>query len=621
MPPEIPSARVARLVPAPAEGSGPAAAPEAAEGPVAPDARTSAVTPEAAAPADRYPVREDDRGRFLACLDLPEVKVRVERGQAASAAAARKAPEGTIFVDGAAQGEPFLDLDRRVFNLDHHEGCVRSFTLAACDQALALVLRGLDLREKPWTIHANEPDLDTVLALWVMLNAFHLRDGSAEIRRAVIPLVRLEGVIDVYGLELSELTGFPPELLAEARGRLDGLRERELAVKRAGSWGEEDALEFTAAQLRAIDELVYPPGHFAGVRGFEELARVELGLDRIAVVCRAETGIYEVERDLKRLYGRRLGVIVLQKDAGTYTLRQVDHFLPVGLEAVYEKLNVLDPEVSGGAGNRWGGSGEIGGSPRKTGTGLAPAEIAEALRLAFRPPGLLARLAAAGAALGLSAAPLALAWWGAAGGWGEGGEATLAPASTAAGLVLAVLLFAGLALKRPRQFGLHLPEGLDWLALLPAALAGAYLGGAWLAAPGREGLGGMATPRLLVILALPLLGEVVFRGIAHGTLMRRFRVQHPGGPWFVSRPVLLCALLYAAGSAPFWLVAGSPAARHWPALGAEWAPLPVAAFVAGTALFALAAGMARERAASLGAPLLFHYAALGGLLALGALAG
>lgn len=584
--------------------------------------------PEPAAVPDRYPVREGERGRYLTCLDLPEVRVCVERGQTVTAAAARRAPEGTLFLDGAAQGEPFLDLDRRVYNLDHHEGCVRSFTLATCDQALALVLRGLDLHEKPWTIHANEPDLDAVLALWVLLNAVHLRGDAAGVRRSLIPLIRLEGVIDVHGLELRELTGFPPEQLAETSRRLDALREGELEVKRAGRWEAIDPLDFTASQLRAIDALVYPPGHFASAGGFEELARVELGLDRIAVVCRADGGVYEVERDLKRLYGRRLGVIALQKNPATYTLRQVDHFLPVGLEVVYDKLNVLDSAVSGGAGNRWGGSSEIGGSPRKSGTELAPAEIAAAVGLAFRPPGFVARLAAAGLALGLSALPMAVVWWGAYEGRGGGGETTIAPGFAAAGLGLALALLVALARKRPRLFGLHLPEGWSWLALLPPALAGAALGGAWLALPVAggsaakpAGLLGPSTSALLVALALPLLAEVVFRGVAHGILMRRFRVQHPGGPWFVSRPAMLCTLLYAAWTVPVWIVAGPPAARFWKAFAPAPAPLPIAGLVLGAALFGLAAGMARERAASLVAPLLFHLLAFGGLLALLALGG
>ncbi len=108
--------------------------------------------PESPDLPDRYRVREEAGRALPVCLDAPEIRVVVSRSSSAAAGAARKAPEGTIFLDGAAQSEPFIDTQRRVMNLDHHQGCVRPFTLATCEQALALVLRGLDLREKPWTI-------------------------------------------------------------------------------------------------------------------------------------------------------------------------------------------------------------------------------------------------------------------------------------------------------------------------------------------------------------------------------------------------------------------------------------------------------------------------------------
>ena len=56
-----------------------------------------------------------------------------------------QANKGTIFLDGAAKGEPFMDASRGIYNLDHHEGCVRSFTLSTCEQAMILIRKGLDL--------------------------------------------------------------------------------------------------------------------------------------------------------------------------------------------------------------------------------------------------------------------------------------------------------------------------------------------------------------------------------------------------------------------------------------------------------------------------------------------
>ncbi len=553
---------------------------------------------------NRYPIKEDAGGRYLSCLEAPEVRVRLERRQSVSASAARKAPEGTIFVDGAAQGEPFLDLERRVYNLDHHEGCVRPFTLAACEQALVLVCRGLDLRERPWTVIANEPDLDTVMAIWVLVNSMHLKAHESPIRRVVIPLVRLEGLIDVHGLEFRELTGFPEGVLSETFQKLERLREREKALKGANRWHEADPLDYLVEQLRELDGMVYPPDFFEAFPGFEELAKVELTDHKIAIVCRCECGIYELEKDLKRLYGPRLGVIVLQKDERTYTLRQVDPFLPVNLEAAYRKLNVLDPAAeSGGAANRWGGSGEIGGSPRQSGTDLKPGDIAEACRLAYRRPPLKERLVAIGFAALAAAGGVGAGWLAISGllpGLPDDGLRVGAPSFLAGSLAAALVLLLALAHRRRRRlYGLQLPEGRDWLFVAPAVVLGALAGGVWALAPAASA----ALPGAVVWLVLaagPLAAELLFRGAVHGILSRVFRVQHSSGRWLVSWPVVISAVLFAAATWGLSAALPVPLGRLWPAQAVLLVPL--GALVAGLAL-----GVARERSGSLLASLALHY--------------
>ena len=96
--------------------------------PTAPQTAVTEVISEAPVTMGNLPVRyqwkEDDAGSYLMCVEASNIQVRIERGVSLSAAAARKAPKGTIFLDGAAQGEPFMDASRGVYNLDHHEGCV-----------------------------------------------------------------------------------------------------------------------------------------------------------------------------------------------------------------------------------------------------------------------------------------------------------------------------------------------------------------------------------------------------------------------------------------------------------------------------------------------------------------
>ena len=57
----------------------------------------------------------------------------------------------------------------------------------------------------------------------------------------------------------------------------------------------------------------------------------------------------------------------------------------IDLEEAYAKLNLLDPRVDGRPpSKKWGGSDDIGGSPRPEGTALTAREIAKILKLTYR---------------------------------------------------------------------------------------------------------------------------------------------------------------------------------------------------------------------------------------------
>jgi len=555
----------------------------------------------------RYLLRDDRDGRSLRCVEAPNIAVRLERGLSVPAASARRAPEGTIYLDGAAQGEPFLDAERRVYNLDHHEGCIRPFTVATCEQVMTLLLKGLDLRNGEWTLVANEPDFDTVLAIWLMLNHLRVVSQNGSVRRRLLPVVRLEGVIDSHGLELVELTAFPDDLLRDTLATIDRLRSRELDLKRNGGWATADLLQYTAETLHDIDQLVYSPRDFDGLTEVEEVVRVPLTTDRIAVLCRTSVGIYEVERHLRRLYGDRVGLIVLEKDPTTYTLRQTDPFLPRSLEAVYERLNQLDPGTD--RRNRWGGSADIGGSPRGRGTRLDPEEIARACGWVHRPPpaasrlrstagAVLLALGALGAAVLTSLPPLGRALW----------QGSLTQADPVTALLFGLQLAAFVALLavlrkppwRPARLGIRWPVGPGWAALLPATAAAALAGGACLPGP----LGGSAVPTAtawLSLVAVVTAWEGLFRGLVHGRLVHHFPVQRPDGAWFLSTPTLVAALLSALGVSFLCLAPG-------------WFPpvLPplarVAVGFAAALILGLATGVARERSGSLLAPIALHAA-------------
>jgi Type II CAAX prenyl endopeptidase Rce1-like len=556
---------------------------------------------------DRYSIRSKGGDRELICSESPTLAVRIERGLSIPSSTVRKAPPGSIYLDGAAEGGPFLDAEKGLFNLDHHEGCIRSFTLSTCEQAIVLTRRGLELKGRDWTLYANDPDLDTVLAIWVLLNHVRLNDANPEIRTRIMPLIRLEGIIDAQGLEMQELSGFTAEVQEKVFAELEQLRSKEVTLKKEGKWGEIDFLQYTADTLHAIDAMVYSSRHFEGVIEIEELARTEMGRNRLAIVCRSETGVYEVEPELRRLYGDRLGVIVLQKDPGTYTLRQVDMFFPSALESVYDRLNLIDPAAGNRrSGNRWGGSGEIGGSPRATGTALTPHQISDVLAQAYRkqtrPQRLGALCFAVLEAAALMAGPLMATYFF---GWLKGPAGSIDGylrnnVGIYAGALCALSFLLSIAAVRTRRklLGLCMPVGFDWLVLFPAALLGALFGGAWIL-PGElrsfRDILELQWPYIASAIGFPIAAEVIFRGLVHGMLAQHFPTQHTDGHWFLSWPVFISSSLYACYSALPFL---------------PFFDRGMGLTFAGALLFGISSGMARERSESLLPCLILHWSCL-----------
>ena len=134
---------------------------------------------------ERYAVKKNNGDRVLICLEAPNLNVHIEAGLSISGSVARKSPGGTIFLDGVAQCEPFMDHERQVYNLDHHEGCVRAFTLSACEQTLVMYMKGLDLQAREWNVFANEPDLDTILATIRRVHETLHAEGTRRITSAI----------------------------------------------------------------------------------------------------------------------------------------------------------------------------------------------------------------------------------------------------------------------------------------------------------------------------------------------------------------------------------------------------------------------------------------------------
>ncbi len=565
---------------------------------------------------DRYSVKSGDTEPVLTCLEAPNLQVVIKAGLSVTASAARKASSGTIYLDGVAQSPPFLDHEKKVYNLDHHEGCVRTFTLATCEQALIMCMKGLNLRDREWKIFANEPDLDTILAIWIILNHQRINNPDAIHRRSLFALVRLEGVIDALGLEQRELCGLPAELLQKLMRVIDRLRIEEVALKKNGEWAGTDFSAYTVRVLRQLDQFLIKQEELEDFKGIEELARIELSEKRIAVVVRSDLGIYELEPHLNKLYGKRLGWVALQRSDVDYTLRQMDLFMPVSLEAVYQRLNFMDPAVKGRIGeNRWGGSGDIGGSPRDRGTRLSPGEIVAACRDVVEKRSDIRHvkrflISAAYTLLILVAAIATGQNWQPARWFGSPCFGQCAQ-STLFGFHAALLLFTAIVLvvvsfRRPWQFGFIGPAGKGWWRLLPVAIVCGLTGS--MPMPDLDLF--EADPIIawsIALVLIPLSLELLFRSLVHGMMAQLATIQDSQSRWFFSVPSIGSALLYTlAIGFQMVMLSTDPLV--------VLSSFSLAKTLAVAAIFGLAAGMIRERSQSFFPAWLFHTIAVATLL-------
>jgi hypothetical protein len=283
-------------------------------------------------------------------------------------------------LDGVFGGPAFLDNEHRQYSLDHHAGCVRAFTLATCEQACVMLMQRIPLWEGEWHVYINEPDLDALLAAWVIMNHYALAHDDYALLRKAMPLIRVEGVIDAYGFDKALLSGLPGRIYEAKKNRIVKLRRPERALREKGEWSSADLVAFSIEQLKRLDAELFPRGlpRIMGV----ETHKLQASTRKIAVLVRSQRGIYEIEEQLRDKHADELALIVLDSGHGRMTLRLVDAFMPKNLNAVYGPLNERDPRVtSGDETNVWGGSDEIGGAPRLTGTGLSGAEVLDTLAL------------------------------------------------------------------------------------------------------------------------------------------------------------------------------------------------------------------------------------------------
>jgi hypothetical protein len=131
------------------------------------------------------------------------------------------------------------------------------------------------------------------------------------------------------------------------------------------------------------------PGFFEGLRAFLDHDGAERRAFFVVGNHDPELLYPDVQLFIQTQLGRFEGVNfpgfelqlgrVLDLGEGRLTLRQVDPFLDQDLTPLYKALNKRDEHADREGENRWGGSSDISGSPRKAGSGLSGQQILESV--------------------------------------------------------------------------------------------------------------------------------------------------------------------------------------------------------------------------------------------------
>jgi hypothetical protein len=275
-------------------------------------------------------------------------------------------PPYSIALDGYVKGEPFImtAADGPYRNFNHHEAVDRSCTCATCEQVRRAILLGLyelysDEHGRRATIWVNDCDQDVCLATWILLNP----------ERAGEPLVRTLAHIE--------------DLLDMSAGAFPLPRERNLLgeirwVFEPYTMNRPRLSESSADDMRAIIDAVHERielfltgqsealpllGSYTPIGGGEGWLLVEIDHQH-ARQKMVDAGVNAAVE----LYARA-------GDRYVYSIwRRSEYIVHFPVREILRELNRAEgyeaDDMTG-----WGGSENVGGSPRGTGSALSPAEV------------------------------------------------------------------------------------------------------------------------------------------------------------------------------------------------------------------------------------------------------
>lgn len=314
----------------------------------------------------RYQIKQFagiEKGTFIQRINVPNFnRVYIQRGFCLSNE--KDTIPNSIYLDGAFKG-PLFDVKNKIFSLDHHENCIRQITKSTCEQALLFAKSGT-FDNCSYQIIGNDPDLDTVLASWILLNIDEIK--TSEVFSKILPLTLIEGNIDSYGFNYEEMTGLSKDIILREKNRIEWLRENEVESKQSGEWNTIDFVEYTLSIFEKLDKFVFHNSDKSCIEPKTYEYFPFYNDKNILFVEDERLGIYDVE-EICIKDKMNVECIILSNGNGKYSIKLSTLINSFSLKNVWSRLSNAEMlertklDVNAETSN-WGGSSNIGGSPR-----------------------------------------------------------------------------------------------------------------------------------------------------------------------------------------------------------------------------------------------------------------
>ena len=273
-------------------------------------------------------------------------------------------PAYSIALDGYVVHAPRYSPDGPHANFDHHVDVDRLSTRSTCMQVfMAMTLGFFDAFEMDGEPHAhvwvNDPDQDTCLAVWQLLNPELI--GQMSVRR---PLGRLLITEDILDCTAGAYPASPESL--EMRQQA-WVFEPYFEARKAGLLADMDAADMEALIVAVCGRIS------AHTIGEGKHVQLDTSYDEIGGGAGWKMIVEQGQHARTKLFaaGVRAFVSVRENIGGgwTYSIGRMSPFVQFPILELYGVLTEaegLPPDAAG-----WGGSNTIGGSPRQGGSRLS----------------------------------------------------------------------------------------------------------------------------------------------------------------------------------------------------------------------------------------------------------